>query len=233
MLASALNPPANGKSSILPLLAASYQNLPEVEGVIRPRLPVIQMKVSVVDADEHEEEDVESTDGYHDGIDGANEEDVTIAPSHESSPSGDARDPTPTPASAMAFKHTESVVEANNSSLSQPNACSDLGKRQADEALLSSQQSKRPRYDTDTADIASTEPASEFALPSAPVDIPSTGEADTKTHTTTILPTQDFASASGATIQPSSNQGTGDDDEDDDDDFEVPTLVLGVDSDEE
>jgi len=235
MLASALNPPAHGKSSILPLLAASYQNLPEVEGVIRPRLPVIQTKSSVNGADEQEEDDVEddveSANGFYDEMNDASEEAATIAPPYGSLPPGNAGDSAPIPATAVASDDAEPGMRDNISGFSQPTAYSDLGKRQAEEALLSAQHSKRARYDVDTADIANTEPASHFTLPSAPVDVPSADGAGTETHTTTILPTQDFTTNSGALVQRTGTQGDEDEDDDDDDDFEVPTLVMGVDSD--
>ncbi|KAF2024444.1 hypothetical protein EK21DRAFT_78687 [Setomelanomma holmii] len=67
MVASVLNPPPSKKfgkpaASILPLMARSFPASPDIEGMLRPRMPVIRLGQQDVDADgdgEDEEEDDE------------------------------------------------------------------------------------------------------------------------------------------------------------------------------
>ncbi|KAH6622190.1 rRNA processing/ribosome biogenesis-domain-containing protein [Boeremia exigua] len=67
MLASVLNPPPSKKfgkpaASILPLMARSFQGDRDIEGMLRPRLPVIRLGRQENDDDEEAEEDDEVED---------------------------------------------------------------------------------------------------------------------------------------------------------------------------
>tara|TARA_R110002003_G_scaffold48_18_gene4079 strand:+ start:28264 stop:30225 length:1962 start_codon:yes stop_codon:yes gene_type:complete len=64
MVASVLNPPPSKKfgkpaASILPLIARSFPATPDVEGMIRPRMPVIRLGRQDIDVDEDEEDEEE------------------------------------------------------------------------------------------------------------------------------------------------------------------------------
>ncbi|KAF3035897.1 hypothetical protein E8E12_000983 [Didymella heteroderae] len=219
MLASVLNPPPSKKfgkptASILPLLARSFQGDHDIEGIMRPRVPVIRLgnqdteldggveEEDEAEVDEEEEEDVEEEAQADESFVGqeldtmlrtAGETDVVMrdSPTH------------------MAAENPATAAEAPSK------------RPHAGETPLSP--AKRVRFDEAKWTAApAMPPAVSAAIP--PVEDPKSAE---------IPATSDFTVSSTASAIPDlPAPGEGGDDSDDDDDDAVP-LVFGQDSDDD
>ncbi|CAO2649249.1 Nn.00g066340.m01.CDS01 [Neocucurbitaria sp. VM-36] len=243
MLASVLNPPPSKKfgkpaASILPLMARSFPADKDVEGVLKPRMPVI--RVGVQDVDMEEAAEIEETNDEE-------EEDDMVAEAEEEQQRLETEDDSfvgreldtllesagrPTTAvKDFAMRDAADVdAAAPNPSTNdqavpvpEPTQFIDTGKRSIyDTATLSP--SKRVRIDQEGPRIVQP------ILPTPEVDATPTGAPDTST----AAPTSDFtATATASTVPELPEPGeAGPVDTDSDMDDIVP-LVLGQDTDDD
>ena len=222
MLASVLNPPPSKKfgkpaASILPLMARSFQGSQDIEGMMRPRMPVIRLGSQDAELDDEadEEEDVE-----------AEEDELMEDAEHDNEPfvgqELDAALKTAGQADVVvrdvATKDEPSVPAAAESA-EQPDPSTK--RPHTGETPLSP--AKRVRFDEAKFDAAPTmPPAANVAIP--PVEATKTEE---------VPATSDFTVTSTASVVPDLPEpGAGGADSDDDDDDVVP-LVFGQDTDDE
>ncbi|KAJ8117049.1 hypothetical protein OPT61_g1666 [Boeremia exigua] len=220
MLASVLNPPPSKKfgkpaASILPLMARSFQGDREIEGMLRPRLPVIRLGSQDTELDEEVEEDdeaeVEEDDAMEDTVQA---EDEFVGDQLDSMLKTVGQTDVAVRDTAMEdVPPIDGLAEEN----AQPEA---TGKRPhtADPPLSPA---KRVRFETEYAAAASMPPAANATVPRSEITIPAEVPA-----------TSDFTATSTASAIPALPEpGEGGDDSDDDDD--VVPLVFGQDTDDE
>ncbi|CAA9957997.1 RIX1 domain containing protein [Pyrenophora teres f. maculata] len=238
MLASALNPPPSKKfgkpaASVLPLLVRSYPAEMDIEGMLRPRMPVIRLGGQEIEIDQAEEEDVESEEEIEEeghSIEHAYEHfvgqelddllenagqtetvvrDFAMTDALAASPAANAPSPS-LPESSMSQRPM----------ISEPTVCADVKRPMGDEGPLSP--SKRAK--TGEAEQGTTQPISPVLAHNASID--------NYPITSGISATSDFTATSTASAAPElpvpGENGLNDDSDDD-----KISLVLGQDTDDE
>lgn len=232
MLASVLNPPPSkrfGKpaASILPLMARSFQGNKDIEGMLRPRLPVIRLGAQDVELQEDDEEEDDIMEEDEATEDSARENGAFVGQELDSllETAGqtdvvmrDSAAKDALPSNAAIAPETSGDAVADDSA--QPETTS---KRPltADTPLSPA---KRVRFgETEYSAPTSMPPAANTAVP--PVE---------RTKPTEVPATSDFTVTSTASAIPDlPAPGEDDDDSDDDDDGDVIPLVFGQDSDDD
>lgn len=224
MMASVLNPPPSkrfGKpaASILPLMARSFPGANDIEGMLRPRLPVIRLGGQDAELEEEEEEEEE------DEAEVEEDEAMEDAAQADEAFAGDELD------SALKTAGQADIVVRDSAMKDAP--VTDEGTAAADNNTQSEAPSKRPhnpdtplspakrvRFGETEYGTSSMPPSANFVVPPA--------EA---TEITELPETSDFTVTSTASIVPDLPQpGEGEDSDDDDD---VVPLVFGQDTDDE
>lgn len=232
MLASVLNPPPSkrfGKpaASILPLMARSFTGARDIEGLLRPRLPVIRLGGQEAELDDaiEEENDAEAEPDEAEEDPESREEDFV----------GEELDSALKTAGLSDVVIRDMVMEDAPATDDDVSATQISAQVAADESTQPEATGKRPH----TADpplspakrvrFGETEFASTSAMP------PSANYTVTpveNTKTTEVPATSDFTVTSTASVVPDLPEpGEGGDDSDDDDD--VVPLVFGQDTDDE
>ncbi|CAG5188412.1 uncharacterized protein ALTATR162_LOCUS11952 [Alternaria atra] len=245
MVASVLNPPPSKKfgkpaASILPLMARSFSAEKDVEGILRPRMPVIrlggkdvemedandedeEMEVEEEQAEEEEPQALEQADDHFAGqeldnlLETAGQPD-TVAKDFAM---GDA--PTPSKPAESTPRSVRKGTLAQRPNISEPTAFSDTKRPIGEDGPLSP--SKRAR---------TSEDEQRTTHPIPPVSTFTTSSSES-TADTTIPATSDFAvtsTASAVPDLPEPGQESVDDDNDDSDDDKI-SLVLGQDTDDD
>lgn len=222
MLASVLNPPPSkrfGKpaASILPLMARSFPDAKDIEGMLRPRLPVIRLGGQ----DTELEEEIEEEDEVEDEED---EEDEAFV--------GEELDSALKTAAQADMVVRDSTMK-DAPVIDEATATETPAQASVDDNAHSEATSKRP-HTTDTplspakrVRFGETEHAASSMPPSANLAVPPVEKA----RTTEIPATSDFTVTSTASVVPDLPQpGEGEDSDDDDDDV---ALVFGQDTDDE
>ena len=240
MLASVLNPPPSKKfgkaaASILPLMARSYPAEMEIEGMLRPRIPVIRLGGQELDIDNTK------VDMENEGEDEGEEEGSSIEQVHEHFVGQELDDlletagqaettvkdlaTTDAPAASLAVgtpsRSLREATMAQRSTILEPTAIADVKRPIGDEGPLSP--SKRAK--TSEAEQRTMHPILPVSASDAPFnDRPTTSDKSA---------TSDFAVTSTASAAPElpipGDGGPVDDDSDDD----KISLVLGQDTDDE
>lgn len=240
MLASVLNPPPSKKfgkpaASILPVMARSSHAAMEIEGMLRPRMPVIRLGGQDLELDnaedEHVEDDEEEVEEEGDGDEQAHEHFVgqeldELLETAEQTETV-ARDsaipdaPAANPAAGISSRSLREATVAQRPMISEPTTFADVKRPIGDEGPLSP--SKRAK--TGEANQRTTHP-----IP--PVSAPASSLNETAS-TSGVSATSDFTAtntASAALELPVPGEGGPEDDDSDDDKI---SLVLGQDTDEE
>lgn len=242
MVASVLNPPPSKKfgkpaASILPLMARSFSAEKDVEGMLRPRMPVIRLggkdlevedendddEEMEVEEEQAEEEETQSLEQADDHFAGQELDDLLETASQSDTVAKDfAMKDAPTPSKPIEStpRSVRKGTLAQRPNISEPTAFTETKRPIGEDGPLSP--SKRPRTDEDEQRTAHPIPSvSTFAISSS-------GAASD----TTVPATSDFAATSTASVVPELPEpGEGDDDDDSDDD--KISLVLGQDTDDD
>ncbi|GAB7362402.1 hypothetical protein MBLNU230_g2726t1 [Neophaeotheca triangularis] len=229
LVASVLNPPTSASQgtvqpSLLPILARLFPHDAKVEALLRPRMPVIRTGRSK-DADQEDE-----TDGYEE----EEQEAETAERDDDQYPSPDAE--TTQQAKSNLFNpievHTTAPIPQNNSS------ASTTSKRPADPSTSeTSTSAKRLR----------ASPVAETLLPQQAFDLPGPdpvtvsaglpGTVAVEEQTVTMPPEPaESSKSSGAASSAAPTAAAAEMELDDSDlgsDFEMPTLTMGTDSEDE
>ncbi|KAJ4984008.1 hypothetical protein SVAN01_10502 [Stagonosporopsis vannaccii] len=228
MLSSVLNPPPSkrfGKAaaSILPLMARSFVGAKDIEGMLRPRLPVIRLggqDTELGEEAENEDEDEAEVDDDEAMEDASQEEGAFVGEELDSVLRADiaVRDSAMEDAPATdEVATTETSIQAAVHDSTQTEATSK--RPHTTDAPLSP--AKRVRF-------GETEYATSSMPPSANLHVPRVED----TKITDVPATSDFTVTSTASVVPDLPQpGEGEDSDDDDDD--VVPLVFGQDTDDE
>lgn len=222
MLASVLNPPPSKKfgkaaASILPLMARSFQGDHDIEGMMRPRMPVIRLGNQDTELDGEEDEA---------DIDEEEDEDVEAEAQAEESFVGQELD-------AMLKTAGETDVVMRDSPTNM--AVADLASAAAEESTPSEAHSKRPHTNETPLSPAKRVRFDEAKWTAAPAMPPAVNTLSTPVEepaSTEVTATSDFTVTSTASAIPDLPTPNGGSDESDDDDDVVP-LVFGQDSDDE
>ncbi|KAF2128622.1 hypothetical protein P153DRAFT_342540 [Dothidotthia symphoricarpi CBS 119687] len=245
MVASVLNPPPSKKfgkpaASILPLMARSFPQDQDVEGMLRPRVPVIRVGHQDTDLDDEMEDEAEEEDGEDEEEEEEEEEEAEEKELEEEQEVPDKVDEhfvgqeldtlleSAGQPSTAATDHTMSEAPADEEVISQTKATSDIpepatpqdiGKRpHAADAPLSP--AKRVRT---SERVRQREEAQRTSYPILP--------ATTPTKPPVVPATSDFTATTTASVIPElpepGEAGDSDDDED------VVPLVFGQDTDDE
>ncbi|KAH6866313.1 rRNA processing/ribosome biogenesis-domain-containing protein [Alternaria rosae] len=243
MVASVLNPPPSKKfgkpaASILPLMARSFSAEMDVEGMLRPRMPVIrlggkdlelddgsdedeEMEVEDEEVEEEEQQVLEQADDHFAGqeLDNLLE---TAGQSDTASKDFAMEDaPTPSKPDLSTPRSVRKGTLAQRPTISEPTAFSDTKRPIGEDGPLSP--SKRAK--TGEEEQRTTHP-----IPPASTASVSFSEA---TPTTNVVATSDFAATSTASAVPELPEpGEGGLDDEDSDDDKI-SLVLGADTDDE
>ncbi|KAH7087478.1 rRNA processing/ribosome biogenesis-domain-containing protein [Paraphoma chrysanthemicola] len=243
MVASVLNPPPSkrfGKpaASILPLIARSFSASPDVEGMIRPRLPVIRLgrqdidesgedeEEEVSEVDEEEIEDVAMVDQEQDHFVG-HELDTILESAGRTGT--DAEDATMSNAADANLHDSVAATDIPTTTtevepLGEQSSSKELGKRPHIEHEPSSP-SKRVRF-AEEADLTQPEVSSVPLTGDAPSGFAPSLEIPVQTSDFTVTTT---ASAIPQLPGPDQVEVAGSDSDEDD----VISLVLGQDTDDE
>lgn len=221
MLASVLNPPPSKKfgkpaASILPLMARSFQGDHDIEGMMRPRMPVIRLgnQDSELDGVVEEEDEAE--------VEEDEDADVEAEAQAEESFVGQELDTMLKTAGETDVVMRDSPTAAGNSATAaaEENAPTEAPSKRPHTAETSLSPAKRVRFDEAKWSAAPAMPPAVNALV-PPIEQPANTE---------LPATSDFTVTSTASAIPDLPvPGDGDDGSDDDDDL-VP-LVFGQDSD--
>lgn len=243
MVASVLNPPPSKKfgkpaASILPLIARSFSAEMDVEGMLRPRMPVIrlggkdlelddgndedeEMEVEDEEVEEEEQQLLEQADDHFAGqeLDNLLE---TAGQSDTASKDFAMEDaPPPSKPDLSTPRSVRKGTLAQRPTISEPTAFSDTKRPIGEDGPLSP--SKRAK--TGEEEQRTTHP-----IPPASIASVSFSEA---TPTTNVVATSDFAATSTASAVPELPEpGEGGLDDEDSDDDKI-SLVLGADTDDE
>ncbi|OCL05931.1 hypothetical protein AOQ84DRAFT_88028 [Glonium stellatum] len=238
MVASVLNPPAkkSGRpvASIMPLLARSYPHNRDVEGLLRPRMPVIRTG-NAASALDDEEDDEQGEEAELDSADDASQESIRVdienkeTAMEEAIPSrlaigdegsGAHRSTAITPAQPGLNSLTDTFVDTAPGNVTEKST-----KRTQPESIVTPPSPKRVRLET---------------LSQSKVTVPETGLTTgiaSATSNLSIEPNSAPQSTTPIVTDPTplsttrAAASTNDTDSDNDDDFGA--LVLGQDSDEE
>ncbi|USP78649.1 hypothetical protein yc1106_05923 [Curvularia clavata] len=237
MLASVLNPPPNKKfgkpaASILPLMARSFSADKDVEGMLRPRMPVIRLGGQDLDIGEEEDSmDVEEEEGEgeeseeevepqvsekeYDHLPDAGEGAGIVVKDFAMADVLDTGVPVPTSSRPAA-----AGMGSQRASIPEPTASSDTKRPIGDESPRSP--SKRARTDDDKPQSTHLTPPIPTAISppnSTPIDATASATSDfTATSTASVIPGL-----------PDPGEGGVEDDSDDD----KISLTLGQDTDDE
>lgn len=236
MLASVLNPPPSkrfGKpaASILPLMARSFQGAPNIEGMLRPRMPVIRLGGHDTELDdeveEEEEEDAEVEE--EDTMEDAEEESESFVGQELDAMLRTAgqtdvvvqdlpmKDPLPA-------HDKSSVTDASESAAAEDQLQSEATGKRPHAGEIPPSPAKRVRFGgVEHTTISTMPPAANVAIPS----VKTTEDAE-------VPATSDFTvSATASAIPDLPVPGEGGHDSDDDDDDDVVPLIFGQDTDDE
>ncbi|KAI9874859.1 MAG: hypothetical protein M1830_009198 [Pleopsidium flavum] len=259
MLASVLNPAPNRKgtkriSSIMPLLARSFGEVAEVEGLLRPRMPVLQPKN---DADGELESDEEEThlsrvynmETNNDGIgptNGVREDNNLVALANTQQEPADILAPTTISQApqlpASTDKNTDQIQLAIPKTQSPALAPSILSKKRDRESAEPDNTTAALDHSVLTDSATQEAPSSKrVRFETASRNIPTEQVSDIPPIATTTQPSNAeegaspaIASRSVSTPTSSTAPGLGGEGEDsDDDDFEIPPLVMDSDTEDE
>lgn len=237
LIASVLNPPSkqakgSQSSSLLPLLARQYASDPNVEALLRPRMPVI--KTNAIDGDDEpsDEEDNEMdyaaealtlpSNGDHDPVGVANGGQDSVLNATEGA---SGLQPTTAlgvndlkPSNGEAFPIAAALPSAKRETTATKRAYEGLPQQDA----------KRSRVD-DTQLPASTDGTTDDV--DTEMGRPESRDDVVETSARTAAPI--VAREQSTTLAPATLQAAGPDGDSDDDDFVIPTLDLGSSSDDE
>ncbi|KAL1304465.1 hypothetical protein AAFC00_003459 [Neodothiora populina] len=233
MTASALNPPgtqtgAKGANSILPLLAREYSDDAAVEALLRPRMPVIETGRRAIaaagaidDAMAGEEDENEQSDEDNDDDDDEDEMEVDSAAASNNTTTEASADAAAAAAAAKAQSALSSAINIFTDSAP---------------AVTGTKRPRSPSNAATTTALTTSAPPngtaveSEKRLKASPADdeveIPTSVVAG---DTVTTLPSAPDISSSSSETRANAVEES----DDDDDNFEIPTLVMGADSDDE
>jgi hypothetical protein len=245
MMASVLNPPPSKKfgkpaASILPLMARSFAADKSVEGILRPRMPVIRLGGGDLELEEENDEDEEMEEEEEE--EQAEDEEPEALPQADDHFAGQELDnlletagesgsvtkdfavgdaPTPSKPAESTPRSVRKGTLAQRPNISEPTAFSDTKRPIGEDGPLSPSKRARTGEDEQRA-THPLPPTSEFAISSRD-----------STTDTTVPATSDFAATSTASVVPDLPEpGEGNLDEDDSDDDKI-SLVLGQDTDDD
>ncbi|KAI4618813.1 hypothetical protein J4E80_005417 [Alternaria sp. BMP 0032] len=244
MVASVLNPPPSKKfgkpaASILPLMARSFSAEMDVEGMLRPRMPVIRLggkdlelddgndedeEMEVEEEEVEEEEEQQALEQADDHFAGQELDNLLETAGQSDTTAKDfAMEDAPTPSKPDVFtpRSVRKGTLAQRPNIPEPTAFSETKRPIGEDGPLSP--SKRAKTGEDEQRI--THP-----IPPAPTTSVSFSKS---TPTTEVAATSDFAATSTASAVPELPEpGEGGLDDEDSDDDKI-SLVLGVDTDDE
>ncbi|KAG9196021.1 hypothetical protein G6011_01142 [Alternaria panax] len=243
MVASVLNPPPSKKfgkpaASILPLMARSFSAENDVEGMLRPRMPVIrlgskdlevedennddeEMEVEEEQVEEEEPQALEQADDHFAGQELDNLLETAGEPATVAKDFAMADAPTPSKPAESAPRSVRKGTLAQRPNISEPTSFSDTKRPISEDGPLSP--SKRARTEED-------EQRTTHPIPPVPAFAASSSNI---TADTAVPATSDFTvttTASAVPELPEPGEGGVDDDDSDDDKI---SLVLGQDTDDE
>jgi hypothetical protein len=227
MVASVLNPPPSKKfgkptASILPLMARSFSGEKDVEGMLRPRMPVIRL--AGPDADEDQEMDEEEMDEAEDEEESPENEDDQHFVGQELDTLLESAGQSEAAAGDVVMPDASTATDQTSTAVEESVQSKDTGKRpHTGEVPLSP--TKRVRFGAEER-VAFMPPAAVTVVaspaePSANATVPATSDFTVTTTASAVpdLPEPGNAGAGGA--------------ESDDDDDDVVPLVFGQDTDDE
>jgi pre-rRNA-processing protein RIX1 len=223
MVASVLNPPPSKKfgkpaASILPLMARSFTGAKDVEGMLRPRMPVIRLAGPSADEDqEMAEEEMEEAEGEAESPEGEDDEAFV---GQELDTLLESAGQAGTSTEDVAMEDASATEQAASQAAEEFGQSKDTGKRpHTGEVPLSP--TKRVRFGAEER-VAFMPPAVTVVASSA--------------ESSAVPATSDFtvtATASAIPDLPEPGDGAADGAESDDDDDDVVPLVFGQDTDDE
>jgi len=251
MVASVLNPPPSKKfgkpaASILPQMARSFPASNDVEGMLRPRMPVIRLGTQdtemeeddIEEDEESEEEDEAEVEGEEDGSAMEKDDESFMGNKLDNILESEGRANTSTREFAMPDASTTDAKdhESGPSDLSAPSP------RELRSSVRAQTQSKEFAKRAQT-DAAPSSPSKRLKISKheqtvtstvAPVPAATPQVSETSPHAAVIPQTSDFTVTSTASAVPDLPE-PGDEvvDENDSDGDDVVSLVLGQDTDDE
>ena len=238
MIASTLNPPSTeagkGANSLLPLLAREYASDPQVEALLRPRMPIIETGrrattgadvVDEEDEEENEDEDVDMSEAEVDEAEteaNAADESISAVPDVASTSASAAESAKAITSAVESYKAAPAQVPSQEpASKTTKTSASTAGKKRsrspnsaktAPEGKGTGEKRRRSARVAQSLAGADELPVVDAAVPKSVV---------TKETVVTVP----AAAAAAASAQEDESDGEGD--------FEIPALVMGADSEDE
>lgn len=238
MVASVLNPPPSKKfgkptASILPLMARSFPQDPSVEGILRPRMPVIRLggqELEIgdegddmeVEEDEEDEEDadINTPEEIEDDFVGQELDTILQSAEHVKDASDDVAMGEEAPTTSVVGR--SGTVQSSNVVVPEPSQFSDTAKRYLSDGAPLSPSKRVKTDDEEEHTVLSMPPTANVTMPSQPIASPLVPATSDFAATSTALPATE--------LPVPDNTGTADADSDDDD---IVPLVFGQDTDDE
>ena len=226
MLASILNPPRSkmfekSHSSILPVVARAHNGSTELEGYIRPRMPIVITNYDEDDDESDDDQEMEADDGMHDDGTQNDEENAESAQKGEAAEVANVPLETSSAFQELSGQNSTQEVPAISPVSTIP---AELQPPAQDISVASAQPTLKRPSPPDDLDTTSAQKLKK-ARPSSTTPSASAAPATAALVGSSVLPAGTSSSMSVAV--PTAL------DDDDDEDFVIPELTMGPDSDDE